>query len=551
MGMKNSVSGTLFDPIRKISYGATIHISEDGKIAAIDPNNDPDPVYILPGFVDAHVHIESSMLTPAAFARAAVCHGTLAAVTDPHEIANVLGKEGVELMIRLSSQTPFVFGFGVPSCVPATPFETSGAELNLSDISDLLKRSDVTHLAEMMNFPAVLQSYPSVMNKIAAARKLGKPIDGHAPGLTKANLEKYIAAGISTDHESLTYEEAAEKISKGMNIMIRYGSAAAKFEHLIPLIAQHPEKCMFCSDDKHPDDLLNDHINTIAAKAYRRGISIHSIIQAACVNPVKHYNLPVGLLQLGDPADFMLIENFNTFRPKEVWLKGECVFKNNESFLPAGKPELLNHFEAQTIEPDDLKVHAPNECRIKVMGVNDGTLITNALEEDARIEEGVITSDPENDIIKLVVYTRYVPSSKPAVAFIKGFGLKRGAIASSVAHDSHNIIAAGSSDIAIATAINEVILHKGGLAVSSDNAKVIASLPLPLAGLISPEPAEVVARIYSDCDRLAKILGSPLKAPFMTLSFLALPVIPELKLTDKGLFDVTTFSHTNLVVEKK
>ncbi len=548
--MKKSVSGTLFDPIRKISYGATVHISKDGKIERIDPNNDPDPVYILPGFVDAHVHIESSMLTPAAFARVAVRHGTVAAVTDPHEIANVLGRKGVELMIRLSSQTPFIFGFGVPSCVPATPFETSGAELNLSDISDLLKRSDVTHLAEMMNFPAVLQSYPSVMDKIAAARKIGKPIDGHAPGLTGDDLEKYIAAGISTDHESLTYEEAAEKISKGMIIMIRYGSAAVKFEHLIPLIARHPESCMFCSDDKHPDDLINDHINTIAAKAYRRGISIYSIIQAACVNPVKHYKLPIGLLQLGDPADFMLVENFNTFRPKEVWLKGECVFKNNESFLPDGKPELLNRFEAQMIEPNDLKVPATEECRIKVIEVNDGTLITNTLVKDAKVEEGMITSDPENDIIKLVVYTRYLRTSKPAVAFIKGFGLKRGAIASSVAHDSHNIIAAGSSDIAITTAINEVVLHQGGLAVASDNAKVIASLPLPLAGLISPEPAEVVARIYSDCDRLAKILGSPLKAPFMTLSFLALPVIPELKLTDKGLFDVTTFSHTNLIVEE-
>lgn len=549
--MKKLVSGTLFDPIRKISYGAEIRISDDGKISEIVPESNPDPVYILPGFVDAHVHIESSMLTPAAFAHAAVRHGTVAAVVDPHEIANVLGKEGVELMLTLSKQTPFVFGFGIPSCVPATPYETSGAELNLDEVRELLKRDDVTHLAEMMNFPAVLQSYPSVMDKIKAAHKLNKPVDGHAPGLTGDDLDKYLAAGITTDHESLTYDEASEKISKGMIVMIRYGSAAAKFEHLIPLIARHPESCMFCSDDKHPDDLLNDHINKIAATAYKRGISIHSIIQAGSVNPIQHYNLPVGLLQLGDRADFMLIENFNTFRPKEVWLKGKCVFKDDESLLPTGTPVIQNNFNADPLNPENLKVSAPaKKCRINVIEVKDGSLITGKLIKDAKIEDGLIINNPDCDIIKLVVYNRYATSSLPAVAFIKGFGLKRGAIASSVAHDSHNIIAAGSSDIAIATAINEVIMHRGGLAVTSDNARVIAALPLPLSGLISTEPAEVTARLYSDCDRLAKILGSPLKAPFMTLSFMALPVIPELKLTDKGLFDVVKFSHTSLIIEE-
>ncbi|MFO7936343.1 MAG: adenine deaminase [Kiritimatiellia bacterium] len=550
--MKNSVSGTLFDPIRKINYGATIRISPEGKISDIEPDSNPDPVYILPGFVDAHVHIESSMLTPAAFARAAVCHGTVAAVTDPHEIANVLGIKGVELMLRLSKQTPFTFGFGVPSCVPATPFETSGAELDLDAVSELLSRDDITHLAEMMNFPGVLRDDPAVMDKIAAARKVNKPIDGHAPGLQGADLDKYIAAGISTDHESLTFEEASEKISKGMSIMIRYGSAASEFEHMLHLIARYPAHCMFCSDDKHPDDLINDHVNSIAARAYRRGISIHSIIQAASVNPVKHYNLPTGLLQLGDSADFIMVENFNSFCPSEVWIKGKCVAKNGESYLPSGTPEILNNFEAGIIQPHDLLVKPGDnaECRIKVMQIHDGSLITDSIEADAVIEDGVITADPENDIIKLVVYNRYQKHSQPAVAFVKGFGLRRGAIASSVAHDSHNIIAAGSSDTAITTAVNEVVLNKGGLAVASDNAKTIATLPLPLAGLISPEPAEMVARKYSDCDRLAKILGSPLKAPFMTLSFLALPVIPELKLTDKGLFDVGKFRHTGLFVDK-
>ncbi len=547
--MNTSVSGTLFDPVKKSSYGARLHISDEGIISRIEPEGDPDPVYILPGLVDAHVHIESSMLTPAAFARAAVVHGTVAAVADPHEIANVLGKEGVELMMTLAEQTPFIFGFGVPSCVPATPFETAGAALSLSDIRELLDRPQVTHLAEMMNFPGVIQSYPSVMDKLEAAKKVGKPIDGHAPGLRGADLRKYIDAGITTDHESLSFDEASEKITGGISVMIRYGSAAPKFEHLLPLVARHPEGCMFCSDDKHPDDLLGDHINKIAATAYKRGISIHSIIQAACVNPVRHYNLPVGLLQVGDPADFMILDNFNTFRPLEVRIRGKIAASRGKSLLPEGHAELRNNFHARMLSSSDIRVPSNGKSRIRVIQVNDGSLLTGALIREASVDNGCVVGDTEKDILKLVVCNRYNPEARPAVAFVKGFGMQRGAIASSVAHDSHNIIAVGATDSAIVTAINEVIMHKGGLAVSSDNAKIIAVLPLPLAGLMSPEPAETVASRYADCDRLAKILGSPLKAPFMTLSFMALPVIPELKLTDKGLFDVTTFSHTELLME--
>jgi len=546
--MKKTVSGTLFDPIRKSSYGATIHISDTGTISEIIPCSDPDPVYILPGFVDAHVHIESSMLTPAAFANAAIRHGTIGAIADPHEIANVLGKEGVELMFALAKQTPFIFGFGVPACVPATPFETSGAILNVDDVTELLKRKEVTHLAEMMNFPGVLHKDPDVIAKINASLALGKPVDGHAPGMTGSDLKQYIDAGISTDHESLTLDEAAEKINLGMSIMIRYGSAAAQYEHMLPLIARHPESCMLCSDDKHPDDLINDHINKMAATAYKKGISIHSIIQAACVNPVKHYKIPMGLLQLNDPADFIVIDNFNTFKPLAVWLKGECVFSHGVSNLPLGEPEILNNFNAEPLSPTEIQVKMNGDSKIKVIQVHDGSLFTEALTVETKTKDGKIVGDAENDILKLVVYNRY-QKSKPAVAFIKGFGIKQGAIASSVAHDSHNIIATGASDIAIITAINEVIIHKGGLSVASNNAKVIAVLPLPLAGLISTETAEVVARQYSDCDRLAKIMGSPLKAPFMALSFMALPVIPELKLTDKGLFDVTKFEYTSLYVK--
>lgn len=545
--MQTSISGTLVDPIQRTMAGARLTLSDHGMIETIAPEENPDPVYILPGFVDAHVHIESSMLTPAAFARAAVVHGTLAAVADPHEIANVLGEEGVQLMLTLAKQTPFIFGFGVPSCVPATPFETAGAELGPDAVARLLQLPGITHLAEMMNVPGVLNKDPAVLAKLAAARSLDKPIDGHAPNLSGDSLKAYVAQGITTDHESLTFDEAREKIKAGLKLQIRYGSAARQFESLLPLLARYPEMCMFCSDDKHPDDLLKDHINHMAATAYRKGISLHAILQAACVNPVRHYRLPLGLLQVGDSADFMLLNDLSTFKPHEVWLHGHCVARDGESFLPAGKPCVSNHFEAQIIQPSDLHIPASGGSPVRIIGVRDGQLITDHLVEMAPIFNGYAVADTSRDIIKLVVCNRYVPA-KPAVAFVKGFGLKRGAIASSVAHDSHHIIAAGVTDEALAAAINEVVLRKGGLAVADNNRKILTALPLPLAGLMSIEPAEVVARAYSDCDRLAKILGSHLTAPFMMLSFLALPVIPDLKLTDKGLFDGKTFQHVPLFV---
>jgi adenine deaminase len=545
--MHSSISGTLVDPVQRTAVGARLTLSDHGTIEAVTPEENPDPVYILPGFVDAHVHIESSMLTPAAFARAAVVHGTLAAVADPHEIANVLGEEGVELMLTLAKQTPFIFGFGVPSCVPATPFETAGAELGPEAVARLLKLPGITHLAEMMNVPGVLNKDPAVLAKLAAARSLGKPIDGHAPGLSGDSLKAYAAEGITTDHESITFDEAREKIKAGLKLQIRYGSAARQFESFIPLLARYPEMCMFCSDDKHPDDLLKDHINHIAATAYRKGISLHAIIQAACVNPVRHYKLPLGLLQVGDSADFMLLEDLNTFRPHEVWLRGRCVARDGQSFLPCGEPCVRNHFGAQMIQPSALRVPVPGGQPIRIIGVRDGQLITDHLTEMASVSNGFAVTDASRDIIKLVVCNRYAPA-QPAVAFVKGFGLTRGAIASSVAHDSHHIIAVGATDEALVAAINEVVLNKGGLAVADNNRKILTALPLPLAGLMSIEPAEVVARAYSDCDRLAKILGSNLTAPFMTLSFLALPVIPNLKLTDKGLFDGKTFQHVPLFV---
>lgn len=543
--MQTTVSGTLVDPIQRATYGARLTISDAGVIEAVTPDENADPVYIMPGFVDAHVHIESSMLTPAAFARAAAAHGTLAAVADPHEIANVLGEEGVELMLALARQTPFVFGFGVPSCVPATPFETAGARLGPEAVARLLRHPEVTHLAEMMNVPGVLNKDPDVMAKLAAARSLGKPIDGHAPGLVGAPLQAYAAEGISTDHESLTFDEAREKIKAGLKLLIRYGSAAHHFEPLIPLLARYPDRCMFCSDDKHPDDLLKDHINVIAAAAYRKGISLVSILQAASVNPVRHYKLPLGLLQTGDTADFMLVDDLTTFQPREVWLRGRCVARDGQSFLPCGEAPARNQFAAALLQAEDVRVPARADRSVRVIGVRDGLLATDHLVERLGPRDGAVPADAERDILKLVVVNRYAPAP-PAVAFVKGFGLARGAIASSVAHDSHHVIGVGATDEAVTAAVNEVIMRKGGLAVADNNRKVLAALPLPLAGLMSTEAPETVARGYSDCDKLAKILGSRLAAPFMTLSFLALPVIPRLKLTDKGLFDGDTFQHVPL-----
>jgi len=545
--MQQVISGTLVDPIQKTSSGARLTISEQGTIASIVPEEYPAPGHILPGFVDAHVHIESSMLTPAAFARAAVVHGTLAAVADPHEIANVLGEKGVELMLALAKQTPFVFGFGVPSCVPATPFETAGAELGPEAVARLLKLPGITHLAEMMNVPGVLNKDPAVLAKIAAAQKGRLPIDGHAPALTGDDMRAYAAAGITTDHESLTFDEAREKIKAGIKLLIRYGSAARQFESFIPLLARFPDMCMFCSDDKHPDDLLRDHINVIAATAFRKGISLHAILEAACVNPVFHYKLPLGLLQPGDTADFQIVDNFQTFKPREVWLRGQCVARDGVSLLPAGEPAVQNNFAAEPIATDALRIRAQGHQRVRVIGVRDGQLITGHHIEEPPLHDGLVVADTERDILKLVVCNRYTPAP-PAVALVKGFGLRRGAIASSVSHDSHHIIAVGATDEALAAAVNEVIAHRGGLAVADSNRKILTALPLPLAGLMSTGSAETVARAYSDCDRLAKIMGTRLTSPFMTLSFLALPVIPSLKLTDKGLFDGTTFQHVPLFV---
>ena len=537
------LKGQIVDIHNKRIFKGEITI-ENGKIASIVEKNHDADHYILPGFVDAHIHIESSMLVPSEFARLAVCHGTVATVSDPHEIANVLGVEGVEFMIENGKQTPFKFNFGAPSCVPATNFESAGAVINSEDIKKLLQNPDINYLTEMMNYPGVLFEDPEVLKKITWAKHYNKPIDGHAPGLRGNDLTKYINTGISTDHECFTYDEGFEKLQKGMKVLIREGSAAKNFEALIDLLPEHFEQMMFCSDDKHPDDLMVDHINKLCARAITKGMDVFKILQMACINPVKHYNLNVGLLQLGDPADCIVVKDLINFKTLQTYIDGELVFDNGISKLKSVPFKVLNNFKATKKQVSDFRFESKAK-HIRVIEALEGQLVTNEIISQALIENGNLISNIENDILKMTVVNRY-QNQKPVIAFIKNFGLKEGAIASSVGHDSHNIIAVGVNDEAICKAVNLIIANKGGVcAVSNSEEKVVS---LPVAGIMSDKDGKTVGLQYSELDKMAKQLGSKLHAPFMTLSFMALLVIPSLKLSDKGLFNGTTFKFTSLEV---
>jgi adenine deaminase len=512
---------------------ASISIPKQGVI-------NPLLAYISPGFIDAHVHIESSMLIPAEFARLAVVHGTVATVSDPHEIANVCGMEGVRFMIENGKQVPFKFNFGAPSCVPATFFETAGAVLNAVDVKELLHDKDIRYLTEMMNFPGAISGDHEVLEKINAAHELGKPVDGHAPGLTGEDLRKYIARGISTDHECFTIEEAQEKLALGMKIIIREGSAAKNFDELIPLIEQHAEKIMFCSDDKHPDSLVLGHINLLCSRAVEKGYNIFNILQAACINPILHYGLEVGMLRVGDPADFILLEDLNQFKVLATYIDGVQVSENTKSFIkrcPLNSTP-LNHFHCEEINRDDLLIESLEEYTLPVIGCIDGQLITLKKKLLPTLLSGYWNSNVANDVLKIVVVNRYHPAPV-SKAFVNGFGLKRGAIASSVAHDSHNIVAVGADDESIMRAINSIIRQKGGICCVSEDFE--QTLSLPVAGLMSADDGYAVSQSYTELDRQAKDLGSTLAAPFMSLSFMALLVIPHVKLSDKGLFDGDQF----------
>jgi adenine deaminase len=501
-GNAASIAGQVVDAKSRRVFSGEVHVRE-GRIAAIEPRSRPAATFLMPGFVDAHVHIESSMLVPSEFARAAVVHGTVATVSDPHEIGNVLGVAGVEYMLDNGAQTPFKFYFGAPSCVPATSYETAGAAITVAEVEALLDDRRIRYLSEMMNFPGVLNGDPDCLAKIAAAIRRGKRVDGHAPGLRGEQAARYFAAGITTDHECISKDEALDKIAAGCKIAIREGSAARNFDALYSLMGEHPQMVMLCSDDKHPDELLTGHINTLVRRAVERGVDVFDALQAACVNPVEHYGLDVGLLRVGDPADFIEVDSLQAFNARRTWIDGRAI-------------EAL-----------------------------DGQLITHRLPLRPTIAGGLAVSDPDRDLLKLAVVNRY-QQAPLAVAFVRGFGIRSGAMASSVAHDSHNVIAVGVADDELAAAVNAVMEAGGGLAAVNHGSRERYILPLPVAGLMGTGTCEEIGRAYQALDGAVKRWGSQLRAPFMTLSFMALLVIPALKLSDRGLFDGAAFKFTPL-----
>lgn len=535
------IQGQIVDIINKRIYSGEITVN-NGKIEHIVEKAHQVTSYILPGFIDAHIHIESSMLVPSEFARMAVVHGTVGTISDPHEIANVLGKEGVFYMIENGKKAPLKFHFGAPSCVPATSFETAGAVIDSEGIKELLASPDIHYLAEMMNYPGVLFDDEEVLKKIAWAKHFKKPVDGHAPGLRGDSLKKYIGAGITTDHECFTYDEAKEKLELGMKVIIREGSAAKNFEALIDLLPEHFEQMMFCSDDKHPDDLIEGHINTLCARAVAKGMDVFKVLQVACINPVRHYHMNVGLLQENDSADFVVVEDLVNFKVLQTVIDGNVVAENGISKVAQVDFDLPNNFTISAKSVADFKVGS-DAATIRVIEALEGQLITNEIHHKSLIKDGSLVSDIANDVLKMAVVNRYC-DEKPAIAFIKNFGLQQGAIASSVAHDCHNIVVVGTSDEEICKAVNALIENKGGIcAVTANQFKI---LPLPVAGIMSDKDGWEAGQLYQEIDSMAKAMGSSLKAPFMTLSFMALLVIPDLKLSDKGLFSGKTFEFVNL-----
>lgn len=536
------ISGKVVNIHTKNIFDASI-IIEKGKIIGFDKPEGSVDCYILPGLIDSHIHIESSMVTPGAFAVEAVKHGTVGVVSDPHEIANVCGIKGLDFMIEDAGKVPLNFFFGAPSCVPATAFETCGASLDKNDVNEILQRKEIKYLAEMMNFPGVIFGDRDVFSKILSAKKAGKPIDGHAPGLTGINLEKYVAAGISTDHECNTIEEALERISLGMKILIREGSAAKNLDSLKELYKSHPESLMLCSDDLHPEMLIKGHINKLVSRLISEGYDIFDVIRSATINPVNHYNIDQGLLRKGDRADFILVDNLSSMNILETWIGGEKVYdRGSVSFITERSRE-INNFNCSYINPEDIKII--NQLgHIRIIDAFDGELLTKELIVPAGSDK-VLKSDISRDYLKIIVKDRYNDTS-PVAGFIRGFNLKRGAFASSVAHDSHNIICVGTNDNDIITAVNTIVDLKGGLSFSCDNE--VYSIKLNIGGIMTSNSCRETAREYEKLNEIVKKMGCTMTAPFMTLAFMALLVIPDLKIGDKGLFDVKKFRLTPLFI---
>lgn len=535
------LSANIVDVIAGRCFPGTVEVA-NGRISRVVEGGGPFDTCVLPGFIDAHVHVESSMLVPSEFARLAVMHGTVASVNDPHEIANVMGVEGVDFMIRSGNEVPFKFHFGAPSCVPATSFETAGAQVSVDQVRALLERDEIFYLSEMMDWPGVLNGDAEVMAKLDIAKRLGKPIDGHAPGLRGDDARRYLQVGISTDHECFTKEEAIDKLKYGAKILIREGSTCHNFDALYSLIDEYPDRCMLCCDDQHPDSLVRGHIDKLVGRALKCGVNRMKVLRAACVNPVLHYGLGVGLLREGDPADFIVIDNFDDLTVLKTFINGRLVAEAGRTLLGRVEPPTINHFLARPKSVADFAVEARGNA-INVIEAIDGQVITNRVVVKPKVMDGVVVSDRASDVLKITVVNRYA-DAPPAVGFVKNFGLKDGAIASSVAHDSHNIIAVGVGDRDLCDAVNLVIEHRGGLAVASKGGR--QALPLPIAGLMSGDDGFRVAEQYSRMNQLAAGLGATLAAPFMALSFMALLVIPQIKLSDRGLFDGDKFKVIDL-----
>lgn len=538
-------SANIIDVLNESVFPGTIHV-KNGKIVDIIRENNQYDTFILPGFIDSHIHIESSMLPPSEFARISVVHGTVACVADPHEIANVNGMEGIEYMNEDGRKVNFKFYFSAPSCVPATHLETSGAVITAKEIEQLILKGSVKHLGEMMNFPGVIKEVPEVMEKIELAKKYGIPIDGHAPGLAGKDLEAYVSKGISTDHESLMKEEALQKLKLGMKILVREGSSAKNFNELISLADSHYDNMMFCSDDKHPNDLIKGHINDLVKRSVSKGISAMKALKMACINPVKHYKLDVGMLQIGDNADFIEVNNLNSLEVLTTVINGDIVAENGISNLKYFPSKLINNFNVNLKSTVDFIVPDKNK-KVKVIEVIDDQIVTKKSSFKLTGVEGFLLTDVSNDILKIALVNRY-RDENPSLSFVKGFGLKDGAIASSVAHDSHNIIIVGTNDEDICLAANMVIENKGGICYVNKTKGIAEILSLPIAGLVSNDPFDLVAAKYDDLDMIVKMNGSKLSAPFMTLSFMALLVIPSLKISDKGLFDGEKFEFTDIYI---
>lgn len=537
------ISGQYIDISKREIYPADIGI-DNGIIVSITPCIKAPENYIMPGFVDAHIHIESSMLIPSEFSKLALVHGTIGTVSDPHEIANVLGIKGIDFMIENAKLSPLKCLFGAPSCVPATSFEHSGATISADDIHQLLSRDDIGYLSEMMNFPGVLNNDEEILKKIASARFYHKPIDGHAPGLLGNDAKAYISHGISTDHECTSLQEALDKISYGMKILIREGSAAKNFDALHPLISLFPDMCMFCSDDKHPDSLLEGHINILVKKAIDLGYDLFDILSIACIHPVIHYSMPIGLLNIGDPADFIIVDSLIDFTVQSVFINGEQVVQHGilQCSIPSHSYNDMSICNTNLITEKDIILYGDTSL-VHVIEAIPGQIVTGRSIYRMESINGILSSSCNDDILKIVVINRY-SISKPAIGFIKGFGLKIGAIASTIAHDSHNIIAIGVDDTSIIEVVNALIEVKGGISLYNNTLSV---LPLDIAGLMSSQDAYTIANRYIEIETLVKQTGCIMPAPYMALSFMALLVIPTLKLSDIGLFDGEIFQCINLI----